>query len=59
MKNVIKKNYKSELNEIIKRTNNNANNYDYFKEGRNLAKAFNNDNFNESCDKLTDEKDYK
>jgi hypothetical protein len=59
MKNVIKKNYKSELNEIIKRTNNHDNNYNYFKEGRNLAKAFNNDNFNESCDKMIDEKDYK
>jgi len=59
MKNVIKKNYKSELNEIIKKTNNHNDNYNYFKEGRKLAKAFNNDNFNESCDKLTDEKDYK
>ena len=59
MKNVIKKNYKSELNEIIKRTNNHDNNYNYFKEGKKLANEFDNNNFNESCDKMTDEKDYK
>jgi hypothetical protein len=58
MKNVIKKNYKSILNEIIKKTNNHKDNYNYFKEGRNLANAFNH-TINESCDKLTDKKDYK
>ena len=59
MKNVIRKNYKSVLNEIIKKTNNHDNNYNYFKEGKKLANEFDNNNFNESCDKMTDEKDYK
>ena len=59
MKNVIKKNYKKELNEIIKITNNNADNYDYFKGCRNLANEFNHTIFNQNCDKLTDKKDYK
>jgi negative regulator of sigma E activity len=59
MKNVIKKNFKKELNELIKITNNNADNYDYFKGCRRMAKAFDNNNYNQSCDKVIDKKDYK
>jgi hypothetical protein len=59
MKNVIKKNFKKELNEIIKRTNNHDNNYNYFKVYRRMAAISNDTIFNENCNKVIDEKDYK